>query len=58
MKVLSGPNFSGRTTYLRQWAGLREDMLVEPGYCRAAYIGPDPGTALSGIAPTVAAELE
>lgn len=58
MKVLSGPNFSGRTAHLRDWVGLKNDLSAEVSYSESAFIGPDPNSALSGIAPTVATEFE
>lgn len=58
LAVIHGPNFSGRTRRLRDWVGLPENHDVEVTYCGTAYIGPDVSNALSGIAPTVQAELE
>ena len=58
LHVLAGPNFSGRTARLRGWVGLPEDPDIEPVYSESAYIGPDASSALSGIAPTAAAEIE
>ena len=56
--ILSGPNFSGRTLRLRNWAGLSNDDLEESAWTGCAYVGPDVASCLSGIAPTVEAELE
>lgn len=58
LHVLEGANFSGRTRLLRDWVGLPSDASIEPTYCRSAYVGPDALGALSGIAPTVDAELQ
>lgn len=58
LHVLDGPNFSKRTNRLREWVGLPNDTNIEPISDQNAYIGPDPTSALSGIAPTVNAELE
>lgn len=58
LHVLSGPNFSGRTARLREWVGLPDNPAVEPIYNHSAYIGPDAASSLSGIAPTVGAEIE
>lgn len=57
LHVIGGPNFSGRTHYLREWVGLPNNINTEPVCNNCAYIGPDPATSLSGIAPTVEAEL-
>lgn len=56
--VLEGPNFSGRTDRLRKWAGLSNGADMETVGGHNAYVGPDSVSALSGIAPTVAAEIE
>lgn len=58
LHVLEGGNFSGRTYKLREFVGLPNDTSIEPIYSESAYIGPDVTSCLSGIAPTVAAELE
>lgn len=58
LHVLSGPNFSGRTARLRKWVGLPDDPVSDPEYSNSAYIGPDAASSLSGIAPTVATEIE
>jgi energy-coupling factor transport system ATP-binding protein len=58
LTVLEGPNFSGRSKLLRAWAGLAEKVGAEPLEQGDAYVGPDPIDSLSGLAPTVAAELE
>ena len=56
--ILKGPNFSGRTQRLRQWVGLPNEAGSEVAYTQSAYIGPSAANSLSGIAPTVAAEIE
>lgn len=56
--VLEGPNFSGRTARLRQWAGLPGGPGPEPACNGAAFIGLDPTGNLSGLASTVLAEFE
>lgn len=53
-----GPNFSGRTNSLRTWVGLPNDTDTPVLDEQTAYVGPDAATSLSGIAPTVASELE
>ena len=58
MLVLDGPNFSGRTRRLRDWVGLPNEPHAQAGYCGNAYIGADAAGCLSGIAPTVAGEIE
>lgn len=58
LTVLSGNNFSGRTAHLREWVGLPNDLGTEVVASRNAYVGPDAAMALSGLAPTVATELE
>lgn len=58
MEVIRGPNFSGRTHRLRAWAGLPENHGAEVQCGDFAYVGPDASSALSGVAPTVEAELE
>jgi energy-coupling factor transporter ATP-binding protein EcfA2 len=61
INVLDGPNFSGRTERLRKWVGLpTEGVQSRPDLHsqESAYIGPDCSSALTGIAPTVAAEIE
>lgn len=55
LQVLEGPNFSGRSARLQQWVGLPPHMEVSRNN---AYIGPDGSAYLSGLAPTVAAEIE
>lgn len=57
-RLLAGSNFSGRSARLRQWVGLPIDLSFEASDCRMAFVGPDAGASLSGIAPTVAAEIE
>jgi len=56
--ALEGPNFSGRTKRLREWVGLSNRPDMETACRHNAYIGPDSASALSGMAPTVAAEIE
>ncbi len=58
VKAIHGPNFSGRTRRLRAWVKLPNDPDEDVPYCNMAYVGPDPSSALSGIAPTVEAEFE
>ena len=58
LHVLKGNNFSGRTHRLREFVGLPNDSGIEASYQQSAYIGPDGANCLSGIAPSVAAELE
>lgn len=58
LHVLEGRNFSGRTERLRRWVGLSDSSNTEAASRRNAYIGPDGVSALSGIVPTVAAEIE
>jgi energy-coupling factor transport system ATP-binding protein len=58
LQVLEGGNFSGRTHRLREFVGLPNDPNIEPTFSHSAYIGPDVASSLSGIAPTVEAELE
>lgn len=58
LTVLEGPNFSGRSSRLRAWAGLAEKVGAEPLEHGDAYVAPDPIDSLSGLAPTVSAELE
>lgn len=60
--ALHGPNFSGRSYWLRFITGLETDMdgrytseLRDRRSC--AYIGPEVYNAISGLAPTVADEL-
>jgi len=52
--LLDGPNFSGRTTLVRE--ALRQEKLRSGG--AVAYIGPDVGSSFSGLAPTMAAEMK
>lgn len=56
--VLDGPNFSGRTAKIRDWVGLPQGQAptAKCGHC--AFIGPNPVNSLSGLAPTVTAEIE
>jgi energy-coupling factor transporter ATP-binding protein EcfA2 len=56
--VLQGPNFSGRTQRLREWVGLPSEIATDPVYSQTAYIGPAGAANLSGMAPSVAAEIE
>lgn len=56
--ILEGSNFSGRTKRLRSCVGLPDNVNDEPVFSNTAYIGPDGSTSLSGITPTVKAELE
>jgi energy-coupling factor transporter ATP-binding protein EcfA2 len=58
LHVLDGPNFSGRTSRLREWVGLPNDSDIEPTCNQNAYIGTDVVSALSGITPSVDAEFE
>jgi len=58
LHVLAGPNFSGRTHRLRVSVGLPSNPGAGPVYSEGAYIGPDAASAFSGIASTVAAELD
>ncbi len=53
--LIAGANFSGRTQRLRDWSGLEADKLPVG---TAAYVGPDPLSALSGFAPTVRGEID
>jgi energy-coupling factor transporter ATP-binding protein EcfA2 len=58
LTVLNGPNFSGRTARLRDWVGLpngRHPVTRSEG---CVFVGPNPANALSGLAPTVSAEIE
>jgi energy-coupling factor transporter ATP-binding protein EcfA2 len=58
LRVLEGPNFSGRTDRLRQWVGLPCSPVDEATCNGNAYIGLDPSANLSGLAPTVRTEFE
>ena len=58
LKVLQGPNFSGRTARLREWVSLPTETEAHSRPTNDAYIGPDAANAISGIAPTAAGELE
>jgi energy-coupling factor transporter ATP-binding protein EcfA2 len=58
LSVLDGPNFSGRTQRLREWVGLPSEVATDPVYIQTAYVGPTGGGNLSGMAPSVAAEIE
>lgn len=58
LSVLKGPNFSGRTQRLRDWVGLPREAGAEIVYSHSAYIGPTAPNSLSGIAPSVSAEID
>jgi energy-coupling factor transporter ATP-binding protein EcfA2 len=57
MKVLLGQNFSGRTDFLKTWVNKSKDIQQKHSY-KGIYLGPDPLTSLSGLAPTVISEFE
>ncbi len=50
--LLGGPNFSGRSDHLRDW--LCDERTAGP----VVFIGPSTASALTGLAPTVGAELD
>lgn len=56
--VLDGPNFSGRTAKIRDWVGLPQEHELISKRNNCAFIGPNPVNSLSGLAPTVATEIE
>jgi energy-coupling factor transport system ATP-binding protein len=58
LRVLEGPNFSGRTQRLREWVGLPSEISADPVYSQTAYVGPTAAANLSGVSPSVAAEIE
>lgn len=62
LTAVEGPNFSGRTYLLRLLSGLESETDVRHAAIDvhrqgAAYIGPEIYNAISGLAPTVAEEL-
>lgn len=54
LQLINGPNFSGRTTALRALVKNERDREGRP----VAYVGPEVFTSFSGLAGTVAGELE
>ena len=54
---MAGPNFSGRTTMLRQAAGLGHPVQISADTHTSAYIGPEIYNYLSALATTVREEL-
>jgi ABC-type multidrug transport system ATPase subunit len=50
--LLSGPNFSGRSDSLRDW------LCAERDAGPVVFIGPSVASALTGLGPTVGAELD
>jgi len=52
---MHGPNFSGRTRLLEEWAGVGKPRLSQ--FALRAYLSPDPFECLSGLAIAVADEL-
>src|SRR5688572_21664669 len=55
LHILAGNNFSGRTDLLKRLAGVEPPNPILSK--DAVYLGPEPETALSGLALSVAQEL-
>ena len=57
--VVTGANFSGRTTALRRWVGLGTDptVPVDAPSGHAAYVGPEIYNCISGLAQSVIEEI-
>lgn len=56
--AIHGPNFSGRTAKLREWAGLPSAPEADAHYTNSAYVHLDTYNYFTGLAPTVATEIQ
>ncbi len=58
LTFIGGDNFSGRSSRLREWAGIPADPGSSRRHGAFVYIPPDASEAFSGLTPTVRAEFE